>query len=132
MGCSDFLWHLHFWVVGGALPNGKAKNQGLENTQICDTVWLYFAHKMVKEPIHHMPRHACFISYGIFKEKLVTQDKVASVVLVLSSRAMHLSSRRRSWEEPPVKGFSRTIHNKKQTQTYLYAHTHTHEITFNT
>lgn len=33
-------------------------------------------------------RHACFISYGIFKEKLVTQDKVASVVLVLSSRAM--------------------------------------------
>jgi len=32
--------------------------------------------------------HACFISYGIFKEKLVTQDKVASVVLVLSSRAM--------------------------------------------
>lgn len=32
--------------------------------------------------------HACFISYGVFKEKLVTQDKVASAVLVLSSRAM--------------------------------------------
>ena len=32
--------------------------------------------------------HVCFISYGILKEKLVTQDHVASAVLVLSSRTM--------------------------------------------
>jgi len=32
--------------------------------------------------------HACFLSYGVLKEMLVTQDKVASPVLVLSSRLM--------------------------------------------
>jgi len=32
--------------------------------------------------------HACFLSYGILKEMLVTKDKVASPVLVLSSRLM--------------------------------------------
>lgn len=34
--------------------------------------------------------HACFISYGIFKEELVTQDHIASPVLVLSSRLMSI------------------------------------------
>jgi len=32
--------------------------------------------------------HACFLSYGVLKEMLVTQDHVASPVLVLSSRLM--------------------------------------------
>lgn len=34
--------------------------------------------------------HACFISYGILKEMLVTQDKIASSLLVLSSRLMSI------------------------------------------
>jgi len=34
--------------------------------------------------------HACFISYGLFKEVLVTRDKIASPVLVLSSRLMSI------------------------------------------
>eukprot|EP00448_Togula_jolla_P032280 CAMPEP_0170624872 /NCGR_PEP_ID=MMETSP0224-20130122/30462_1 /TAXON_ID=285029 /ORGANISM="Togula jolla, Strain CCCM 725" /LENGTH=645 /DNA_ID=CAMNT_0010951419 /DNA_START=3 /DNA_END=1936 /DNA_ORIENTATION=- len=34
--------------------------------------------------------HACFISYGILKEMLVTQDRVASPLLVLSSRFMSI------------------------------------------
>merc|ERR1712050_247492 len=34
--------------------------------------------------------HACFISYGILKEVLVTKDHIASSVLVLSSRFMSI------------------------------------------
>lgn len=34
--------------------------------------------------------HACFLSYGVLKEMLVTQDKVSSPVLVLSSRVMSI------------------------------------------
>lgn len=34
--------------------------------------------------------HVCFISYGVLKEMLVTEDKIASPVLVLSSRLMSI------------------------------------------
>lgn len=35
--------------------------------------------------------HVCFISYGLFKEVLVTRDHIASPVLVLSSRLMSVA-----------------------------------------
>jgi len=58
--------------------------------------------------------HACYITYGILKEQIVTQDKIASPVLILATRlmsvvcaavAMFLSEGKVSFEGPPIHHF---------------------------
>mmetsp|Transcript_5760 Transcript_5760/g.13664 ORF Transcript_5760/g.13664 Transcript_5760/m.13664 type:complete len:744 (-) Transcript_5760:258-2489(-) len=58
--------------------------------------------------------HACYITYGILKEQIVTQDRIASPVLILATRlmsvlcagtAIFISEGRLSLEGPPVHHF---------------------------
>eukprot|EP00403_Amphidinium_massartii_P021106 CAMPEP_0178399270 /NCGR_PEP_ID=MMETSP0689_2-20121128/15195_1 /TAXON_ID=160604 /ORGANISM="Amphidinium massartii, Strain CS-259" /LENGTH=742 /DNA_ID=CAMNT_0020020045 /DNA_START=44 /DNA_END=2272 /DNA_ORIENTATION=+ len=58
--------------------------------------------------------HACYISYGILKEQIVTQDKIASPVLILATRlmsvvcaavAMFVTEGKISMEGPPIHHF---------------------------
>mmetsp|Transcript_69670 Transcript_69670/g.129993 ORF Transcript_69670/g.129993 Transcript_69670/m.129993 type:complete len:752 (-) Transcript_69670:215-2470(-) len=58
--------------------------------------------------------HACYITYGILKEQIVTQDRIASPVLILATRlmsvlcagtAMLASEGKLSLEGPPVHHF---------------------------
>ena len=128
-----FCWHLHFWVVGGALPNGKAKNQGLENTQICDTVWLYFAHKMVKEPIHHMPRHGVLHFLWDFQREArhTGQSGQCGVGALVSCNASQQPEK--ILGGAPSQGvFKNNTQQKTNTNISICTYTHTHEITFNT
>jgi len=58
--------------------------------------------------------HACYITYGILKEQIVTQDKIASPVLILATRlmsvlcaavAMLVTEGKVSFEGPPIHHF---------------------------
>eukprot|EP00403_Amphidinium_massartii_P040027 CAMPEP_0178439894 /NCGR_PEP_ID=MMETSP0689_2-20121128/36435_1 /TAXON_ID=160604 /ORGANISM="Amphidinium massartii, Strain CS-259" /LENGTH=740 /DNA_ID=CAMNT_0020062525 /DNA_START=146 /DNA_END=2368 /DNA_ORIENTATION=- len=58
--------------------------------------------------------HACYITYGILKEQIVTQDKIASPVLILATRlmsvltaavAMFVTEGKVSFEGPPIHHF---------------------------